>query len=72
MERVSDATVIGRALRRARQDQGLTQAELAAVAGVGVRFVSELERGKPTAELGLVLRVLRTAGVDLLVARRAP
>ena len=36
----------------------MTQAELAALADVGPRFVGELERGKPTLEIGKVLRVL--------------
>jgi transcriptional regulator with XRE-family HTH domain len=44
---------------------GLRQDEFAAAAGVGLRFVVELERGKPTVQLGLVLAVLGAAGLDL-------
>jgi len=40
------------------------------LAGVGERFLSELERGKPTAEIGLVFRVLDRFGLTLVVARR--
>lgn len=65
--RVEDVDTIGRAIRQARKAQGLTQQELADVAGVGVRFLSELERGKPTAEIGLVLRVLADAGLTLVL-----
>jgi HTH-type transcriptional regulator/antitoxin HipB len=50
------------ALRSARKRLGLTQAELALAAGVGVRFLVELEHGKPTARLGLVLRVIDALG----------
>jgi transcriptional regulator with XRE-family HTH domain len=53
-----------------RKAQGLTQREFADIAGVGVRFVSELERGKSTAEVGLVLEVLANAGYDLFARRR--
>ena len=53
---------LGAALRVARKALGLTQAELALAAGVGLRFVVELEAGKPTVRLGLVLRVIDALG----------
>lgn len=58
-------TEIGAAVRRARKAMGLRQDEFAAAAGVGLRFVVELERGKPTVQLGLTLAVLGAAGLDL-------
>ena len=58
---------IGQAVRRARKAMGLRQPELAAAAGVGLRFLVELERGKPTAQLGLTLTVLQAVGLDLKV-----
>jgi HTH-type transcriptional regulator / antitoxin HipB len=54
---------LGRAIRRARRARRLTLAEVALAAGVGVRFVSELERGKATVELGRTLRVLEVIGM---------
>lgn len=68
--RVTDAETIGELVRSARKAQGLTQREFADIAGVGVRFLSELERGKSTAEVGLVLEVLANAGYDLFARRR--
>lgn len=59
---------IGVVVRQARLDQGLRQAQLAAAAGVGVRFLVELERGKPTVRLGKVLAVLDALGCRLEVA----
>jgi y4mF family transcriptional regulator len=61
---------VGDAVRQRRKALGLTQAELAAVAGVGIRFVSELERGKPTAELSKALQVLSVLGLNLHVTAR--
>ena len=61
---------IGAAVRRARKAMGLRQDELAAAAGVGLRFLVELERGKPTVQLGRTLAVLAAAGLDLQL--RAP
>jgi y4mF family transcriptional regulator len=53
---------IGAVVRRTRLVQGLRQDQLAAAAGVGIRFVVELERGKPTVRLAKVLAVLHALG----------
>ena len=68
--RVLDAKALGSLVRRARKRSGVTQAEAAGLAGVGVRFLSELERGKSTAELGLVIRVLGRLGLELWIKPR--
>jgi len=56
---------LGGAVRAKRKADGLTQAKAAALCGVGVRFLSDLENGKSTVELGKVLNVL--AGLGLTV-----
>jgi len=53
---------LGRIIRAARREQGLRQDQLAGAAGVGVRFLSELERGKETARVGKALAVLDALG----------
>lgn len=62
---------LGEYIREQRQARGYTQRELAGVSGVGVRFLSELERGKPNVDLNLVLRVLGSLGCDLIVHDRS-
>ena len=52
----------GRTIRAVRRAQGLRQNQLAGAAGVGVRFLSELERRKTTARAGRALAVLETLG----------
>ena len=44
--------------------------EVADLAGVGRRFLSELEAGKPTLEIGKVLLVLTAAGIELVARDR--
>lgn len=61
---------IGSIIRAARKAQGASQADLAALCGVGVRFLSELESGKPTAELGKVLTVIQSLGLELSLQPR--
>lgn len=56
---------LGRALRAARKQLGLTQPQLALAAGVGVRFIVELEAGKPTLRLENVLRVIAALGGEI-------
>ncbi len=53
---------IGEIVRVARKDAGLRQHELAGTAGVGLRFIVDLEAGKPTAQIGKVLQVLVALG----------
>ena len=57
-------------MRKHRKAAGVTQAEAAGLCGVGVRFMSELERGKETAEVGRVLQVLDRLGLELRVVPR--
>ena len=65
--RVVDPKQIGQLVRGTRRAQGLRQDQLAAAAGVGVRFLVEVERGKPTAQLGKVLAVLDALGCTLRI-----
>ncbi len=58
---------IGRVIRDTRKAQGLRQDQLAGAAGVGPRFVVDLEAGKPTAQVGKVLRVLAALGVSVVL-----
>jgi y4mF family transcriptional regulator len=60
---------IAEAIRAARKHHQMTQAELAGLSGTGLRFVSELERGKPTVALNKVLAVLATLGLRLHIDR---
>lgn len=61
---------IGTAITEARKARGYSQQEFADLAGVGRRFISELESGKPTAEIGKVLQVLTALGLDVEVRAR--
>ena len=69
--KIADVRQIGAAIRHKRRAIGMAQAELAALSGVGPRFLSELENGKPTAEIGKALRVLERLGLDLRIEPRA-
>lgn len=63
-----DSISLGLLVRRERKAQNLKQAELAAVSGVGVRLIVDLEAGKPTLQLGKVLQVITTLGCEVQIA----
>ena len=67
---INEPSDLGRAIREARRDQGLRQPDLAAAAGTSVRFIVELEKGKPTIQLGKALHVLRMLGLEVHLGRR--
>lgn len=58
---------LGEAIRAARKQLNLTQSQLALAAGVGVRFIVDLEAGKPTVRLETTLRVIQSLGGDLVL-----
>ena len=65
MSTIQTTEQLGAALRTARKQLGLTQPQLALAAGVGTRFIVDLEAGKPTVRLEHVLRVMGALGVEL-------
>lgn len=58
---------VGKAVRTRRKQDHLTLADAAALCGVGYRFLSDLENGKPTAELGKTLQVLGCLGLEVQI-----
>lgn len=56
---------LAKVVRLSRKKQGLTQTELAGLSGLGRRFISELERGKPTAQIAKIIIVLNVLGIGL-------
>lgn len=64
---VSSAADIGRIIKSAREERGMSQQSLAEHAGVGRRFLSELENGKPSLEFDKVLSVARALGINFLI-----
>ena len=56
---------VGQTVREVRKSLGVTQRQLAMAAGTGLRFIIDLEKGKPTCQLGKTLAVLHTLGVEV-------
>lgn len=59
---------LGQKLRARRLAMGLTQPQLALAAGCGLRFIVDLEAGKPTVRLENVLRVIAALGARIALS----
>ncbi|MCS5707356.1 helix-turn-helix domain-containing protein [Candidatus Berkiella cookevillensis] len=62
---IETAKELGNLIRKYRKSQGLTLEKVSALTNVGTRFLSELERGKETAELGKTLLILNKLGITV-------
>ena len=54
---------LGELAKNTRKTMGVTQKDLAMTSGTGLRFIIDMEKGKPTCQLGKVLTVLHTLGI---------
>jgi HTH-type transcriptional regulator/antitoxin HipB len=63
--RMRTATDLGAFIRERRTKLGMDQVELAEKAGTSRKWLIEVEQGKPRAEIGLILRTLKTLGVSI-------
>ena len=68
--KITDAKSYGEAIRNRRKELGYTQAYLAEFTGFSVSFISELERGKATAEIGKAIYLANLLGMDLCMEKR--
>ena len=67
---IKTAEDLGDIIRLRRKKAKLTQKKVASLAGVGIRFLSELERGKPTAQIGKTLKVAQLLGLEFRIHER--
>lgn len=68
--KITDAKSLGEAIRMRRKELHYTQAYLSEFTGLSISFLSDLERGKPTAEIEKTLWVINILGLDLFVEKR--
>ena len=67
MKTINNSTELGAIIREERKRLKVTQKELAMVAGTGLRFLIELERGKPTSRIEGVFKVLQALGIKFAI-----
>lgn len=68
--KIIDSKSLGQAIRERRKELNYTQVFLAEFTGLSVTFISDVERGKSTAEIGKIIELLHVLGMDVFVERR--
>lgn len=67
---IRTAEELGKLMRAYRKNQHLTLERVSGITNVSMRFLSEVERGKETAELGKVLVTLYKLGLEVIIQPR--
>jgi HTH-type transcriptional regulator/antitoxin HipB len=67
VERVED---LGAIIQNVRKEQGMTQIDVAGLAGFGNRFIVELEKGKETIQMQKAMDVLALLGLELVIRKK--
>ena len=70
-ETLSSTRALGKLVRALRKAQGLTQLDVAGLAGLSNRFVIDLERGKETLQTQKVLDVLSLLGLEVTIRKKS-
>ena len=68
--KITDAASLGNAIRSRRKELNYTQGYISEITGLSISFLSDLENGKPTAEIGKTIEVINLLGLDILVEAR--
>ena len=68
---VRSAEELGRLVRAHRKNRQLTLETVSGLGNLSPRFLSEFERGKETAEIGKILKALRTLGLEVIIQPRS-
>ena len=67
---ISDAKKFGEALKKRRKELGYTQRYISEFTGFSISFISDLENGKSTAELGKAIYLANMLGLDIVINAR--
>ena len=67
MNNTKNPEQLGAAIRARRTQLKVTQKDLAMTCGTGLRFIIDLEKGKPTCQIGKILQVLHALGLKLQI-----
>jgi HTH-type transcriptional regulator / antitoxin HipB len=64
---IKNTDQLGAAVRAGRKQLKVTQKELAMTCGTGLRFIVDLEKGKPTCQIGKIIQVLQALGLGIRI-----
>lgn len=71
LKRIQTVEELGQLVREYRKQKHLTLEKVSGLGNVSIRFLSEFERGKETAEIGKILKTLKVLGLDVIIKPRS-
>lgn len=69
--KINDASEFGKAIRKRRKELNYTQRDLSEFTGFSISYLSDLENGKQTTELGKAIYIANLLGIDILLQERS-
>ena len=69
--KINDASEFGKAIRKRRKELNYTQRDLSEFTGFSISYLSDLENGKQTTELGKAIYIANLLGIDVLLQERS-
>ncbi len=70
MMKINNSIEFGDAIKARRKELGYTQGYISEVTGLSASFISNLENGKPTSEMGKAILLANQLGLDICVEKR--
>lgn len=68
--KITNSNDLGKSIKKRRKELGYTQQFLSDFTGLSVTFISQVERGKSTAEIEKIIQLINILGLDMLVEER--
>jgi len=68
--KITDAQTLGKELKKKRKAFGYTQQFVSDITGLSVSFISDVENGKETSEIGKTIRLINMLGLDFNLSER--
>lgn len=69
--KINDASEFGKFLRKRRKELNYTQRDLSEFTGFSISYLSDLENGKQTTELGKAIYIANILGIDIFLQERS-
>lgn len=69
--KINTCADFGKCIKARRKELGYTQSYVSEVTGLSASFISDLENGKATTELGKAIRLANILGIDVLTEKRS-
>jgi HTH-type transcriptional regulator/antitoxin HipB len=69
-DRIKNPTDFGKIISSRRKALGYTQKYISEITGISASFISDLENGKPTVELGKAMMIASLLGLNIYFSKR--